>query len=276
MNNEPLGAVGATVQPNGRDAALTPEVAMMFERRMLGVVLAMGVLLVACGDDDGATASFVSPDDGAAVAGGVIVEMAAQGVTIEEAGEVRADAGHFHVIADAGCTPEGEGIAKDADHVHFGKGQTEGVIYLEPGEHELCLEVGDGQHAALGITDTRAVDVRVTDQDQWCAVAKEIDDLFLATDTSADDFANKQVGYENIRRLTVQLEDAMDVIDADPGDGVSEAIGFAQAIATAFVDADDLASAEEALAPVFESIGSQEEMPGAAWIDSECGVDIDG
>jgi hypothetical protein len=29
--------------------------------------------------------------------------------------------------------------ARDADHVHFGGGQSEGTIYLEPGVHELCL-----------------------------------------------------------------------------------------------------------------------------------------
>lgn len=249
---------------------------MMFQCRSWGVVLAMGMLLVACGDDDAATASFVSPDDGAAVAGGVVVEMAAEGVTIEEAGEVRADAGHFHVIVDAGCTPEGEGIAKDADHVHFGKGQTAGAIYLEPGVHELCLEVGDGVHAALGISATQTVQVGITDQEQWCAAVKEVDDLFVATDTSSDDFATKQVGYENIRRLTVQLDAALDVIDADPADGVGEAIEFAQAVATAFVDADDMGSAEEALVPVFESIDSHDGLPGAAWIDSECGVDING
>ena len=120
--------------------------------------LAVAALAVAsCGSDDEpiATATFTSPEANAQVAGSVELEMAAEGITIEEAGEARDGAGHFHVIADAGCVSTGEGIAKDADHVHFGKGQTTGLIYLEPGSHDLCLQVGDGTHQALDITDRR-------------------------------------------------------------------------------------------------------------------------
>ena len=136
------------------------------------------------GDDDeaGPTVAFTSPVDGASVAGGVELAMTADGVTIEEAGEVHGGAGHFHVVADAGCVPEGESIVRDADHVHFGGGQTDGVIYLEPGAHELCLQVGDGVHIALDITYQATVEVGINDRDQWCAVMGEVDGLFESTD----------------------------------------------------------------------------------------------
>ncbi|NNF52596.1 MAG: DUF4399 domain-containing protein, partial [Gammaproteobacteria bacterium] len=37
-------------------------------------------------------------------------------------------------------------IPADRNHVHFGKGQTETVIELEPGEHTLQLLLGDALH----------------------------------------------------------------------------------------------------------------------------------
>lgn len=49
--------------------------------------------LASCGSDDGATASFTAPADGAKVAAGVDVELTVEGITIEEAGEVHDGAG---------------------------------------------------------------------------------------------------------------------------------------------------------------------------------------
>ncbi len=249
----------------------------MFGRRGLVIAVGAGLLVAACGsDEEGASVSFASPEEGATLAGAVSVSMVADGVTIEEAGEAHDGAGHFHVIADSGCTAKGESIEKDADHVHLGKGQSEGTIYLEPGAHELCLEVGDGVHSAAGISAKRRVEVAVTDQEEWCMVVEEVDNLFETVDGSSDDFPIKQIGYENIRRLTVQLDDALDMIDATPDDGVDEAIAFARSIATAFVDADDIDAAEQALTPIFEELGFEENVPGSAWIKSACRVDING
>jgi len=47
-------------------------------------------------------------------------------------------------------------------------------IYLEPGQHELCLQVSDGAHTALDITDTVTVDVEVENLQQ-CSVVGEMD-----------------------------------------------------------------------------------------------------
>ena len=122
------------------------------------------LVLAGCGDDSSPSVSLVSPSDGDVVAGPVQLVMAADGVTIEEAGEVNDGAGHFHVIAEAGCLDAGSAIGKDADHVHFGGGQSDGVVYLGPGDHELCLQVGDGVHSALDITDTISIAVNVQDR----------------------------------------------------------------------------------------------------------------
>jgi hypothetical protein len=126
-------------------------------------------------DGTAASASFAVPADGDRVAGGVAVDMLADHIKIEKAGDVHVRAGHFHVIADARCVDPGDAIVEDVDHVHFGKGQTTGTVYLGPGTHELCLQVGDGVHEALDVTDTVTVEVGVTDQDEWCAVVAEVD-----------------------------------------------------------------------------------------------------
>lgn len=99
--------------------------------------------------------------------------------------------------------------------MHLGKGQSDATVYLEPGSHDLCVQVGDGEHHALDVTDTIKVDVGIDDLDQWCGVVGEIDGMFEETDNSSDDFAVKQVSYENIRRLLTQVHDSLDVVDAE-------------------------------------------------------------
>lgn len=83
----------------------------MLNRRSItrcGFIVVLLGAATGCGDDEpAATARFESPTDGARVAGALEVAMAADGVDIEPAGEVRAGAGHFHVIADDGCTALG-------------------------------------------------------------------------------------------------------------------------------------------------------------------------
>ncbi len=246
---------------------------MRMSRFVAGLVV--GVLSVgACGSDGGPTVSLSSPASGATLSGGVELAMASDGLTIEEAGEVREGAGHFHVIADDGCVESGSPIGKDADHVHFGNGQSDGVIYLEPGSHELCLQVGDGVHTALDVTDRRTIEVAIADQEEFCSVVIEIDEMFDAIDNSSDEFAVKQVGYENIRRLAMQLESALDFVDAADRDDLVATVSFISALSTAFVDAVDEMEAEQALVPVFESVS--EELPGTEWIQTNCGIDIAG
>jgi hypothetical protein len=237
-----------------------------------------GGTVAASSDDEPeeAAVAFTSPADGATIAGSVPLAMTADGITIEAAGDVYSGAGHFHVIADAGCVASGDSITRDADHVHFGGGQDAGLIYLEPGTHELCLQVGDGIHTALDITDTVMVDVGVTNLDEWCAVIDEVDELFEATDTSDDEFAVRQVDYENIRRLIAQLVDGLDHVPTAARVDVDTSLGFATDIVTALITAADETTAEEAVESVFSSFAPWEDLPGADWVAAECGTDISG
>jgi len=83
----------------------------------------------------------------------------ADGVAIEEAGEVTDGAGHYHIMVDTAAVSPGETIPGDERHIHYGTGQSDGVLELEPGEHTLTLQVADGEHVAMGLTDTVAVSV---------------------------------------------------------------------------------------------------------------------
>lgn len=223
----------------------------------------------------GPSVSFVAPADGDHVAGRVSLTMAGEGITIEPAGEVHEGAGHFHVIADRGCLPEGESIVKDADHVHFGGGQSEGFIYLEPGIHELCLQVGDGVHLAHDLTDSVTVDVGVDSLDEWCAVVGQVDEMFETVDGSDDEFAVKQLGYEGIRRLIAQLRAALEFVDEDARVDVGVSLAWASDVVTALVRALDETAAEATVVPIFEQM-TEGALPGADWILEGCGVDIDG
>lgn len=241
-------------------------------RAAIAAMAAVALIAAACGDDSDATASFTAPTDGARVAGAVPMSFTAEGITIEPAGEARNGAGHFHVIADRGCLDAGEAVPVDSDHVHFGGAESEGVIYLGPGTHELCLQVGDGEHGALDVTDTITFEVGITSLEEWCATAAVIDELFDATDNSGDEFSVKQLSYENIGRLLDQALAAIDRVDAAARDDVATALDAASRIAGTLATAADTSAAEEALTRLWE--GDDPFAAAAPWIRERCGVDI--
>ena len=49
-------------------------------------------------------------------------------------------------MIDAPLPPLDEPIPNDANHLHFGKGQTETELRLSPGKHTLQLLMGDWTH----------------------------------------------------------------------------------------------------------------------------------
>ena len=112
-----------------------------------------------------AQAMFASPADGDSVTMPVRVDMRAAGVAIAPAGEPTVGEGHFHVVVDAGCVPDGEFVPGPGDeaagdgYYHFGDGSSAGQLELEPGTYELCLQLADGLHQAFGGTETITVTV---------------------------------------------------------------------------------------------------------------------
>lgn len=140
--------------------------------RVGAALAALSLVAAACGDDDKVASTttaaeapvetsvaLAAPTDGAAVSNPVAVEFTVAGFTLEPAGEIHEGAGHLHVMVDVPCLAPGEAVPKDAQHVHFGKGQTEGAIDMAAGEHTLCLQAGDGAHTALDLTDEITITV---------------------------------------------------------------------------------------------------------------------
>lgn len=94
----------------------------------------------------GAEVYFIAPEDGATVSSPVTVKFGLKGMGIAPAGIQFEHTGHHHLIIDADLPPAGAPIPTDANHVHFGKGQTEATLELEPGKHTLQLLLGDFGH----------------------------------------------------------------------------------------------------------------------------------
>jgi hypothetical protein len=94
----------------------------------------------------GAKVYFISPPDGAYVAGTLTVKFGLEGMGIAPAGVDKPNTGHHHLVIDAPLPPLDQPIPSDENHLHFGKGQTEATITLSPGRHTLQLVLADANH----------------------------------------------------------------------------------------------------------------------------------
>jgi hypothetical protein len=94
---------------------------------------------------------FKNLKDGETVTSPVKVEMTATGISIDSAGAVKPNSGHFHIIVDGeDSIPSGEVVAKDSTHIHYGNAQQEATLVLPPGKHKLVLQFADGAHRSYG------------------------------------------------------------------------------------------------------------------------------
>jgi hypothetical protein len=118
-----------------------------------GLVLAAGIAAVASyaelprtASTEGAKLYFISPKNGETLSGSVVVRFGLTGMGVAPAGVANPGTGHHHLIVDAPLPPLNLPIPKDANHLHFGSGQTETVLALAPGEHTLQLVLADTNH----------------------------------------------------------------------------------------------------------------------------------
>jgi len=89
---------------------------------------------------------FISPQDGDNVSSPVTVRFGLRGMGVAPAGLAMENTGHHHLLIDTGPPALNMPIAADANHVHFGKGQTEAQVALAPGKHTLQLLLADHLH----------------------------------------------------------------------------------------------------------------------------------
>ena len=89
---------------------------------------------------------FIPPQDGETVSSPVAVKFGLKGMGVAPAGIAFENTGHHHLLVDADLENENSPIPTDANHLHFGKGQTETTLQLTPGKHTLQLVLGDHLH----------------------------------------------------------------------------------------------------------------------------------
>jgi hypothetical protein len=97
-----------------------------------------------------AKVAFAEPTDGATVKSPVHVKFKVKGKKVEKAGKLVVGTGHHHVIVDGSFIEKGKAVPADATHIHYGGGQLEADIELEPGKHTLTMQFADGNHMSFG------------------------------------------------------------------------------------------------------------------------------
>ena len=96
---------------------------------------------------DDAQLYFQAPADGATVQSPFTVRFGLRGMGVAPAGVDLPNTGHHHLLIDVEEMPPLDAPLPATDAVrHFGMGQTEVELELEPGEHTLQLVLGDSLH----------------------------------------------------------------------------------------------------------------------------------
>ena len=94
----------------------------------------------------GAKVFIIEPKDGATVKNPIIVKFGVEGMKVVPAGTDEPDSGHHHLLIDTKLEDYNAPIPADAQHIHYGKAQTEGSIELSPGKHTLQDVFADKNH----------------------------------------------------------------------------------------------------------------------------------
>ncbi len=94
---------------------------------------------------EGAKVTIVSPSDGDTVEKEFSVIFGLEGMGVAPAGIDVEGTGHHHLLIDQSELPV-QGKPMGNPPLHFGKGQTQTTLLLEPGMHTLQLIVGDKFH----------------------------------------------------------------------------------------------------------------------------------
>ena len=90
---------------------------------------------------------IIEPEDGSEVINPVRVVFGLSGMGVAPAGVDKPGTGHHHLLIDLKQLPDlTKPIPTDENHLHFGGGQTETTLNLEPGNHDLQLILGNWFH----------------------------------------------------------------------------------------------------------------------------------
>jgi hypothetical protein len=112
------------------------------------VLILLGQALAQTPSPPGASVYFINIKDGETVTSPFKVQFGLTGMGIAPAGVEKPNTGHHHLLIDTTLSDDQlkAPIPADAQHLHFGGGQTEAMVTLPPGQHTLQLVLGDWSH----------------------------------------------------------------------------------------------------------------------------------
>lgn len=119
--------------------------------RSIAVVAMVAISFVVKASDlstpsaEGAVVYIVSPKDGDTVEKDFTVVFGLKGMGVAPAGVEKEFTGHHHLLVNKEELPSA-GLPLGSDVMHFGKGQTEASLSLEPGTHTLQLLLANHLH----------------------------------------------------------------------------------------------------------------------------------
>ncbi|MFM7658116.1 MAG: DUF4399 domain-containing protein [Burkholderiaceae bacterium] len=104
---------------------------------------------------------FIEPRDGDTLPTTFTHKFKVEGMPLAPSSDKRQGVGHFHVLIDARDIEPGYVIPNDNQHKHFDKGQTESLMFLQPGKYKLTLQFGDSAHRSYGEKLRKTINITV-------------------------------------------------------------------------------------------------------------------
>ena len=123
----------------------------MLVKHLIGIltlaIIVTGPVLARTLSPEGAHVYIISPAHGEVVNNPVTVRFGLIGMGVAPAGIDKSGTGHHHLLIDLASRPAvDKPLPADANHKHFGGGQTQTTLELSPGKHTLQLIMGDKTH----------------------------------------------------------------------------------------------------------------------------------
>ncbi len=115
----------------------------------MGILVMLSVIGVAIAGETPAPPDarvyIISPQNGEVVSSPFKVKFGLSGMGVAPAGIDKKNTGHHHLLVNGKSLPDmTKAMGKQVKH--FGGGQTETILMLDPGQHTLQLILGDKKH----------------------------------------------------------------------------------------------------------------------------------
>jgi hypothetical protein len=112
------------------------------------ITISSGIVFAETASPPGAAAYIINLKDGDTVSSPFKVQFGLTGMGVAPVGTQTDKTGHHHLVIDSAMTAEQlkAPVPADAQHVHFGGGQTEAMVTLPPGSHTVQLVLADWSH----------------------------------------------------------------------------------------------------------------------------------